>query len=52
MALTYIIPAIATVIIGAIADYFLLPACSIHTPGIYILLIIIAGIYFGVHLLM
>lgn len=52
MALTYIIPAIATVIIGAIADYFLLPAWSIHNPGIYILLIIFAGIYFGVHLLM
>lgn len=52
MALTYIIPAVATTVVGVIADYFLLPTWSIHNPFIYIFLILLACLYFGIHLLM
>lgn len=49
MALTYIIPAAAVIVIGVIADYFILPFWSIHNPFIYLFLIVLACLYFGIH---
>lgn len=47
----YLIPAAVVLAIGVLVNYILLPAWSFHNPFIYIFLILLAVVFFLVHML-